>query len=881
MVACAKCNFYPRLPGSPYCADCDKKRWRRHGITFAEYKKKYLNGRSDVEILLEADSVLLDYWYYKVDPDHCTPILEGEVVGDYAPEHKPLKQLFVSKFGQLFYERMVAEAGSDLSDDDIESINISFYKFHAGIQRLLARGGAFRTSSMTSYVGITRAWQLAMLMKKCLAAGGFDSTCIDDIRRQFDPGSALFMLELFVQMRDPDHLWILRWLRSAKDDDVWNLLKKPVLLQIPWEHQTTAFEEWQKQGGRGVVEMATATGKTLVGLLAIEALYQTEPQATVRILSHSLNLLHQWRREVITKLGLFENEGDISLNPIRIDEFSIEFNTVQSVSRDPDLYPADLLIADEVHHFASPEFKKALTIAKHQALGLSATIEGGERPVILKKEIGPTVYRLTLASALEQGIIPSFQWFVRPVDLDIKEKEEFSDISKKVADLFNILRFDSRTIRSLSGGKLTTLQNLGDFFWLVERARYRGIELPDDWKALQGLVLKRRWVIHRSQPRMERAIKLVDVLAKDHKVIVFTMDIESVESITNTLQQNYKNVYKIHSEMKGNPFDVIEEFRKADNGVLVGARMLDEGINIPDADIGISVASSKTQLQLIQRMGRVLRRSPGKKPIFFNFVAIPGASVYVGAEDNFTLLDDLAWIQETALRMNLDLQMLDEHDPIWKTASEAESDFARRYAGQNRESIKKIGTFNLPAILERFSDPIIDRLVPHLAQFAKDHRISDREWTDAVRIAFDKRMNEPLNIPGFWWLLVLADRLPGPLIRLFRPEFNDDQLALSDGETEITGLRQTPTGDWEKIDEISARAVSLYQKQKYGDAIALFDEIISLQPWNFEAHGYKGLCLRDAGDSKDAIEWIQKACMLSMNPYSHWNSYLTSLLDAS
>lgn len=66
-------------------------------------------------------------------------------------------------------------------------------------------------------------------------------------------------------------LWLLDWYLTTDSDtpvaaDVGN---QPVLLVEPWENQQHAFDAWVANDRTGIVEMATATGKTIVGLEAI------------------------------------------------------------------------------------------------------------------------------------------------------------------------------------------------------------------------------------------------------------------------------------------------------------------------------------------------------------------------------------------------------------------------------------------------------------------------------------------------------------------------------------------------------------------------------------------------------------------------------------
>jgi len=60
--------------------------------------------------------------------------------------------------------------------------------------------------------------------------------------------------------------------------------------------------------------------------------------------------------------------------------------------------------------------------------------------------------------------------------------------------------------------------------------------------------------------------------------------------------------------------------------------MLDEGIDVPDAEVGINVAGTKTKLQLVQRMGRVLRKHGDQRPHFHHFIAMPDENYLAGLD---------------------------------------------------------------------------------------------------------------------------------------------------------------------------------------------------------------------------------------------------------
>jgi predicted nuclease of restriction endonuclease-like RecB superfamily len=65
---------------------------------------------------------------------------------------------------------------------------------------------------------------------------------------------------------------------------------------------------------------------------------------------------------------------------------------------------------------------------------------------------------------------------------------------------------------------------------------------------------------------------------------------------------------------------VLQAFRRGEIWGLVSARVLNEGLDVPDADVAVMVSGSQGTREYLQRVGRVLRPRPGKKAIIYEFV---------------------------------------------------------------------------------------------------------------------------------------------------------------------------------------------------------------------------------------------------------------------
>ena len=301
--------------------------------------------------------------------------------------------------------------------------------------------------------------------------------------------------------------------------------------------------------------------------------------------------------------------------------------------------------------------------------------------------------------------------------------------------------------------------------------RYREISIPDEdiqiWGRLKGLIIKRRQIIHASAPRAKEAVALAHRLGYEKKCVMFAMDIETCERMYGMLQGG-PNVYRVHSKLKDEEIAyALDSFKKIKSGILIAPKMLDEGIDVPDAEIGINVASSKTKLQLVQRMGRILRKKPGKKPECYHFFALP--QTFVEAEDSFRYINDLAWIDDVALKMGLNIESYDEgnDDVEIQRLEESSEKIVRNYYHSSGESgivAGDFGTIKIKNILSSITTEAKDRLIGLLEQRRSTLPIRDDEWLDLLRLAYNEE--GIVNLSSQRWLLIIADRNADNLLQM-------------------------------------------------------------------------------------------------------------------
>jgi len=415
----------------------------------------------------------------------------------------------------------------------------------------------------------------------------------------------------------------IKWFNFSNNDPN-NLENPPVLLPAPWEHQELAIRLWEQNNYHGLIEMATGTGKTLAAFLAIEKLSkQLGRPPKVVVVSNTKILLTQWTESFHKAFG-FNKKA-----------FWFDIKTAQGLINEKiEKLHYDLLIVDEIHNLMGPKFQKSLQIPAPCRIALSATVNPYHLGII-EKFIGKKVYSFDLKKAIEKGIIVPFKLIVYIVKLNLDEQEQYNGYSQELGKLFT--QASQQGITSLTSACSQIIKpGLCSKYW-----------------QLINLMMT---VIHKAKQKETITLELIQELGKRKKIIVF---FERVETIKNVIIPALKNkeidYYAVYGELNRNEINNrLDAFRQAKTGVLLGVKMINAGIDIPDADVGINAQFEKGRLQLIQRIGRLARKSwdkPNKYPDFYHIIAVP--------QKNFIENDEVNSIYLFSRLMGVEIEFID------------------------------------------------------------------------------------------------------------------------------------------------------------------------------------------------------------------------------
>ena len=396
-------------------------------------------------------------------------------------------------------------------------------------------------------------------------------------------------------------------------------------------YQSDAIRAWAKAGGKGILAMATGTGKTLTALTLASKVAEKNRPMVVIIVCPFINLCKQWVQEV-SVFGLqaiecfegrqrWENEfeecyqtilaGGASVNIIvttNATYMSEVFQTKIKARVDGGLIQ-HLLIADEVHNLGSGRTKECLLDGFKLRLGLSATPERHADPdgtQAIMDYFGGVVYEYGLAKAIADGRLCQYRYYPVLVDLTEEEAEEYEQITLQLSRYF-VKRGDGDDHQDYHSGAMRLL---------TKRARLLGAA-SNKLEALSS-------VLSQMPERPSKALfycgdgTTSDLISSEEK--------RQVEAVASLLG----NVHELRVRnftYRESPEEREEIIRNLTSGYLDGVvaiRCLDEGIDIPDLRMGFLLASTTNPRQFIQRRGRLLRPANGKnRAIIYDFIVRP------------------------------------------------------------------------------------------------------------------------------------------------------------------------------------------------------------------------------------------------------------------
>jgi superfamily II DNA or RNA helicase len=355
-------------------------------------------------------------------------------------------------------------------------------------------------------------------------------------------------------------------------------------------YQEEALRAWDIANRRGLIVLPTGAGKTRVALAAV-----ARCRTPALCIAPTRVLLEQWRSELARvyrgHVGCY-GDGAHELAPITVATFESAWRRMGEIGN-----RFDLLVVDEAHHFGANLRDEALEMAiAPTRLGLTATPpREGPASRRLLELLGPTVFELGIDD-LKGTFLAPFDLAVRVLTLTPDERKTYE------SDIATFRATHGRFLRSVPGATWVE-------FARAAAASSEGREALAAWRRVRRLLAFTR----------AKAVEVAALLSKhrDAKVLVFTADNETAYALSRRLL-----IMPLTCDIsRGERDAVLKSFREGKLHALVSARVLNEGLDVPDADVAVIVGGALGTREHVQRVGRLLRPAPGKRAIVYELVS--------------------------------------------------------------------------------------------------------------------------------------------------------------------------------------------------------------------------------------------------------------------
>jgi superfamily II DNA or RNA helicase len=390
----------------------------------------------------------------------------------------------------------------------------------------------------------------------------------------------------------------LEWLGERKAAFVYHSPRPAGFLpaQVPKErlpalrpYQDEALSAWTAASRRGLVALPTGSGKTRVGVRAILSL-----GLPALVVAPTRQLIHQWAERIREfypgPVGL-HGDGEHSVQPITLATYESAHRHLDQLG---DHF--DLLVVDEAHHLAAERLAEIAQMATARyRLGLSATFfERGIHERKLASLLGPLCFALPIAR-LAGKYLATHELKIIPLKLTPDEEAAYEQQRTKF--LLHFLPF------------LETYPEAGwaDFVRAASRS-------PGGREALAAF-RKSREILALPRAKLCALDQLLDFHRED-RTLVFTANNRCAYEISRLflIPALTCDTERVERET------ILRRFREGSYRAIVSAKVLNEGLDVPDASVAIVAGGSGSPLEHAQRIGRVLRPLPGKKALVYELV---------------------------------------------------------------------------------------------------------------------------------------------------------------------------------------------------------------------------------------------------------------------
>ncbi len=364
--------------------------------------------------------------------------------------------------------------------------------------------------------------------------------------------------------------------------------------------QSEALEAWQAKPhrGRGVVVLPTGAGKSYVAMLAIDAV-----RRSTLVVVPTLDLVRQWYDNLRSSFGQSVGTiggGEYDLQPLTVTTYDSAYIHMENIGN-----RFGLVVFDECHHLPGEAYAFAARgcLAPYR-LGLSATPERADgRHVDLGELVGPLVYRRDVVELAGDYLA------------DYHTERVIVELTPDERAAYEHYRGIYRGFVSRMGIRMSRPDGWAQF---VQRSA-RSAEGREAMKAY----LEQRRLAFAAPSKLDYVEYLLTLHGAD-KVLLFTNNNDTAYEVS----RRFLVPVITHQTKVTERSAILAGFSGGTYGAISTSKVLNEGVDVPDANVAIVVSGSGSVREHVQRLGRVLRKRGDKRAVLYELVAADTAETF-------------------------------------------------------------------------------------------------------------------------------------------------------------------------------------------------------------------------------------------------------------
>jgi superfamily II DNA or RNA helicase len=359
----------------------------------------------------------------------------------------------------------------------------------------------------------------------------------------------------------------------------------------PRPYQLEALEAWKRARGRGVVVLPTGAGKSQLACMAID-----DKRRAALVVAPTLDLVRQWydllRTTFAQPVGIVGG-GEYTVEALTVTTYDSAHLHAEALGA-----RFGLLVFDEVHHLPGPAYSLAAraSLAPFR-LGLTATPERVDgRDAEIDALVGPIVYRKDIVD-LEGRYLAEYDTERLIVELSSAERAEY-EAERAVYRAFVVD----------NGIRMSSPSGWSDFIIRSSRS--------EAGRRAMAAYRRQRELAFAAPAKLDLLERLLERHRAD-RTLLFTQDNATAYAVS----RRFLVPAITHQTKVRERSEILAGLADGSYGAVVTSRVLNEGIDIPEANVAVVVSGSGSVREHVQRLGRILRPREGKRAVLYELVS--------------------------------------------------------------------------------------------------------------------------------------------------------------------------------------------------------------------------------------------------------------------